>query len=352
MNKNQTVMASIGAVSLVATLTLGFLAFSGLDGNGETLRELESKRDEVRALKEAAVAPTEASVKAVRQNKSVIDAWCESALDLASRGDAAPAGDVRPPAFKQMMVEDARELARLPGGVDGNIARESQDFGFREFIREGKMPEETELPQLQRQWAEICFFVRTLSSCGAAELLSVAPVEGAKAKTEPSAQKPGARGAAVAGRRGKAVPETREVASSQKYTLSFRAAPASLTKVLNALAVATNLFVVVDSFEIRSAEDRLATVLGAGRGERQEAAPKRPGRRGAARNAAQPEAGEDRENLAKKGLVTDPAAAMLVATLGVSTYDFGTGAAKAAAETARNEGSPAGGTASGKEDAE
>ena len=321
MNRNQITMAAIGGVAAAATLTVGFFAFTALGESGERSDELEGKRSSVQSLKREAVAPCEESVRKIDANRDVVAAWRAKAFELASQGDALPETGLTPAAFKQRMVDDARDLARLPGGVGGMIAKPESDFGFKEIVRGGAMPKESELPALQRQWTEISSFVRTLSQCGAQELVGISAVQ---QKKDDAPAKPGAR------RPAKKAAQEKEVASSQRYRLVFRASPAAFVRVLNAFA-ASPRFTAVESFDFRRVDDRLAGVLGGGRKDKAEDEQSRGGRGGRGGRGRRPEQGEqEKEPAEKKGLVTDPASVSLVATLDIATYDFGTAAAKAA----------------------
>jgi len=342
MNKNQITMAAIGGVSLVAALAVGFFAFSVSGESGEKFDELEGKRAEVSNLKGAAIAPCQASVDKIKANDSVIARWSENAFAIAAKGDAAPAGETSPAAFKQRMVEDARELSRLPGGVNGAIVKPGFGFGFPSFINEGAMPKAEELPLLDRQWSETCLLVKTLAECGVSELVSIEPAQPKQEAPAPKEKR---------GRSRKAVEKPKEIATAQAYVVKMTAKPLAFVKVLNALTGGER-FIVVDNFSF-TREDDLGRILGEGKGKpagEDAAAPQREARgRGRRRGAQQAEEpAEAKEEIAKKGLVTDPAlAAPLSVTIEFTTFDFGSKLAAAEGEQPK-----AAAPAAGKDDDE
>ena len=345
MNKNQITMAAIGGVALVAALAVGYLAFSASGESGEKFDELEGKRAEISNLKGAAVAPCAESVKKIDENKAVLASWREQAFALAAKGDAAPAGETSPAAFKQRMVEDARELSRLPGGVDGAIVKPGFGFGFPSFINEGAMPKAEELATLDRQWSETCLLVKTLAGCGVSELVSIEPVQAKQEEAAPKEKRGG---------RGRKAPEKpKEIASAQSYSIKMNARPAAFVKVMNAIAEGDR-FICIDNFSF-TREDALGRILGEGKGKAgaDEAAAPKESRRGRGRRGAQQadEQSEEKAEVAMKGLVTDPSTATLAITLDVTTFDFGSRPV-AAAESAEGEKPEAAAQAAGTDDDE
>ncbi len=328
MNKNKIVMSAIGGVALVALLAIGYSAFSTWSERTMMEEDLDVVRQNVQRLRSAKVAPVEASVKAIDDNREKLSAWRNEALALASRGDERPEAGVTAAAFKQKMVDDARELARLPGAANnGVLTAEGFGFGFKDIITGGSMPEAAKLERLQRQWSDIKLFVRTLAACGAAELTGVtivdAPAESDLGRANDSAAKQNKKNrrnkqAASSSSRGEA--EASHLPTLQSYELSFRAKPAAFVRVLNALGSAER-FVTVDDFAFARAEDALATMLGGGK-EKTATTSRRGGRR--RRAAAETVDAAEPEETVKKGLVTDPeSAAPLAVTLKLSTFDFG-----------------------------
>lgn len=322
MNKNQITMAAIGGTALAAALAVGFFAFTSFGEKGERESDLEGRRAEIANLRNAAVSPCEESVKKIDANGMVVAAWREKAFDIASQGDTLVDAGATPAAFKQRMVEDARDLMKLPGSVEGRISSADQGFGFKDFIRGGAMPTAQELPVLQRQWSEVVSFVNTLSECGVAELLGVVP----QARAAEQAEQPGARN--KRGGRGQQKTEAKSadgsgIASAQRYKLTFKATPAAFVRVVNAFA-ASSRFTVVEKFGFTREDDALSRAIGVGKDKKAENS--RSGRFHSARSGSKKEEGE----AVKKGLVTDPAAVLLNVSLDVVTYDFGSASAKSA----------------------
>ena len=312
MNKNKIIMSAIGGVALVATLVIGYLAYDSYSEQMERADDLDSAKANVQRINSAKVAPEQASIDAINQNKAVLAAWRDEAYALASHGDARVESGVTAEAFKQTMVADARELSKLPGGANGVIVKEGFGFGFKDIITGGSMPEAAKLAQLQRQWSEVKRLVEMLSSCGVTELLDVAVVEKAAAP-EPEVR----RGA----RNQKKVEVKKPAFTDQSYELKFMARPAAFVRLLNALAT-DNRFMTVDDFSFARASDALVAVLGGGK-ENAEATSGRRGRRGRRGSDEAAEENKDGE-VTKKGLVIDPASAVpFTVTLKLTTFDFG-----------------------------
>ena len=131
-------------------------------------------------------------------------------------------------------------------------------------------------------------------------------------------------------KKGKDAEEEKPAYTEEKYAIDFRARPAALVKVANALATLER-FTIVETFDFAREGDMIGKALGEGEkrgtGEQQSTRPRRK-RRG----AEQPEFGADaaaQESAAEqvKGVVSDPAKEdpFLVRAI-VATYDFGSGA--------------------------
>ncbi len=333
MNKSKIILSAIGGAALVAVLVLGYLAFSAWSERTTLAEDLDIAKQNVQRMNAAKVPPVEASVKAIDGNRDKLTTWRGEALALASRGDAETKAGVTAAAFKQEMVDDARDLAKLPGTANGALVAEGFGFGFKDIITGGSMPDAdaAKLARLQRQWSEIKLFVRTLADCGVSELTGVAAIGKPAAAPEPAARP------SRAGRRAKS-PETKSAARApdgQAYELKFLAKPAAFVRVLNALG-SSERFVTVDDFSFLRADDALASVLGGGK-DKTAAGARKGGRRRRGAAIETPGA-ENQEETAKKGLVTDPAtAAPLAVTLKLSTFDFGSRAAEAATPDSKEE---------------
>jgi len=324
MNKNQITMAAIGGIALVAVGVVGYLTYAAWAEKAEKAEDLESAIANARRINAAAIAPKQESVDAIAANAQKLEEWRAEMLALVSAGDFAVDPGATPESFKQKMVVEAREFAKLPGGVNGCIVKEEFDFGFKDYIVGGSMPPRDQLAVLQRQWSEVGMFVNMLSRCGAQELTSV--TVGAAAAEPPKEEEAPKRGKAKKGAQKKEA-EPRPLAVPQSYELKFTAKPAAFVRTIDACAMVER-FIVVDGFTFVKERDTLAEVFGgkdkveaaAGGGRRG-----RRGRRGAA-EAEQP-APEGAEEVSRKGLVTDPELdAPLTVVLKVTTFDFGTAA--------------------------
>ena len=332
ISKNQIVLLSIGAVSLLASAALGFLAFNAYSAKSEATTTMESDSSAVRALLGAAISPDVESVAAVNKNRDALAGWTEAAISSASAGDRAAASDVNEAAFKQMLVDDARTLSALPGGVNGKIVKPDFSFGFPDFVTGDKLPEKEKLPQLQRQWSDVRTIVEMLQACGIVELVRIEP---AVAK-QPTAAEQQPKETRRRNRRKKAAEEAKPAYTEEKYAVDFRAKPAALVKVVNAFATCER-FIVVESLDFAREGDMIGKALG--EGDKKAAGEQQSGRsrRRRRQNAAEAEFGaeaatQDAEAEANKGVVNDPAKEEpFLVHASVATYDFGTAAAKAAA---------------------
>ena len=344
MSKNQIVMISIGGVSLVVSLVLGYLAFSAYSAKSEASANAESDSNAVRSLLGAAISPDAASIAAVNKNRDALVGWTEAAISTASAGDRSIATDVNEAAFKQKLVDEARTLSGLPGGVNGKIMKDVSAFGFPDFVTGDKLPEKAQLPRLQRLWGDVCILVKMLSDCGVVEVVRIEPdamakQQQAQAPVEPKKDAKKSKKQ----KKGKNAEEEKPAYTEEKYAIDFRAKPAALVKVVNALATSER-FIVVESLDFAREGDMIGKALGDGekRGAAEQQTSSRPRRkrRGGAEqtefgaDAASPDAAAETD----KGIVNDPAKEEpFLAKLVVSTYDFGSAAQASGGETAEAE---------------
>lgn len=334
LSKNQIVMLSIGGVALVASLAIGYLAFSAYSAKSEASENAERDSAAVRSLLGAAISPDASSVAAVNKNRDSLAGWTEAAISTASAGDRALATDVNEAAFKQKLVDEARALSELPGGVGGKIVKPDFSFGFPDFVTGDKLPEKEKLPQLQRQWADIRTLVETLQACGIVELVRIEPT--LVKQPEVAEQQP--KETKKRNRRRKAGEEAKPAYTEEKYAIDFRAKPAALVKVVNALATSQR-FIVVESLDFARESDMIGKALGEGDKKgaaEQQTVRQRRRRRGAEQpefgaDAAAPDAAAETD----KGIVNDPDKEdpFLVKAV-VLTYDFGSAAQASGGETA------------------
>ena len=318
MSKNQIVMCAIGGVTLVAAGVLGYLAFDSYSAKGEAVEEREAAVSSVQRLLRADVSPVKESELAYRKNSDTLAGWTEAALATAAVGDKAVKADVNPAAFKQKLVDEARALSELPGGADGKIMKDVSAFGFPEFISGDKLPEQAMLPQLQRQWGDVCYVAEKLQSCGVVEIVKIAPAAQASQAAQPQKDEKPKKGK----KKQKNAEEEKPAYTVEKYDVQFRAKPAAFVKAVNILATCDR-FIVVDSMTFAREEDMIAAALGEG-AKTQSAAPQPSGRRRRRSHAAEQEQQSEEQAAEKTGVATDPEKeSPFLVTMVVSTYDFG-----------------------------
>ena len=339
LSKNQIVMLSIGGVALVASLAFGYLAFSAYSAKSEASENAERDSGSVRSLLGAAISPDAASVAAVNKNRDALAGWTEAAISTASAGDRSIATDVNEAAFKQKLVDEARVLSGLPGGVGGKIMKDVSAFGFPEFVSGDKLPDKDQLPHLQRQWGDVCILVKTLSDCGVVEVVRIEPGVAAKQQAQAPVEPKKDAKKSKKRKKGKDAEDEKPAYTEEKYAIDFRAKPAALVKVVNALA-ASQRFIVVESLDFAREGDMIGKALGDGdkKAAAEQQASSRPRRR--RRGAEQPEFGADASTPdaaaeADNGIVNDPdkEEPFLVKAI-VLTYDFGSAAQASGGETA------------------
>lgn len=324
MNKSKIVLAATGGVIGIAVLVMAFLVWrayaakvAAAEGDEEN-EGLETVVENANRLSRKPVYPCAASVEAIASNRASAAAWKDEAFKLASRGDR-PVKPMTAAQFKTDMVTEAKRLVGLPGGVQGKIAKPDFPFGpFREYIAEGKMPSESRIPELQRQWDDLTLIVETLSGCGVSELVDVQ----LKAKVEEKPDEVAAKGKRRPVRNRKAEEEaTASAPSEQGYVITFTTRPLGFVKCINAFETCER-FCVVEDFSFLRENDVIATALGGG--DKKEAAAQQSGGRRRRRGQAEVQKAEDGEK-PKNGIITDPLLdAPFKVTLTVSTYDFKT----------------------------
>ena len=333
LSKNQIVMLAIGGVALVASAVLGYLAFSAYSAKSEAADASESDSAAVRALLGAAISPDTASIAAVKKNSDALAGWTEAALSTASAGDRAVEADVNEAAFKQKLVDEARALSSLPGGVEGKIVKPDFAFGFPDFVTGDKLPEKEKLPQLQRQWADIRTTVELLAGCGIVEISRIEPV---LAKQPQAGEQQKDAKSNRRQRRRRDAEEEKPAYTEEKYAIDFRAKPAALVKVVNALATSQRFF-VVETLDFAREGDMIGKALGEGdkRGatEQQSSRPRRR-RRGDQTGFGEEKPADGAEE-SDNGVVNDPEKEepFLVHAV-VATYDFGLAVKPVADESA------------------
>ena len=333
MNKTKMILAGIGGAAGLAVLVLAFLvwqAFSAktaaIEGDDEEgIDGLETVEARAQGLSRKPVYPCAKSVEAISANQAAIDDWCKDGLKLAARGDKV-FEKTTAPKFKAFLVADAHRIAGLPGGASGKLVKPDFAFGpFKDFIVEGKMPAETELGTLQRQWDDVAAIAEMLSTNGVSELVDV---QFAVAKKDEGPETKDARRAKADKKKASAKSNNRTIEQSiisHSYVFTFAAKPAAFIRTLNGLE-ASERFITVDSFTFVRPTDAIAAALG---GDEKKAAEtqvtgrrSRRGRRGAEQPTPAAENGGGTET-DKNGFVTDPLKDdPLTVKMTVTVHDF------------------------------
>lgn len=331
MNKTKTILAVTGGVIGLAVLVMAYFTWSAfsaktaaVEGDEEEGTDgLETVMDKAQGLSRLTsshpVYPCAASLAAIESNRAAIVEWKGEAEKLATRGDRV-FQKTTPPAFKTFIVSDAKRLAALPGSVAGALVKPEFAFGpFREYIVEGKMPTEAQLPELQRRWDDVATVVELLAQSGIAELTDVQfKVEAVK--EEPEDARGRRRKAARSGDRRQGDDKDKKGPSAFSYVFSFTTKSAGFAKVLNALTVSER-FVTVDGFTFSRAKDALAEALG-GEDKKKDVA-QGLGRRSRRRGVVAQEKQEAEKKDEKGGIVTDPLLEEPIAVVLTATvYDF------------------------------
>jgi hypothetical protein len=323
MNKSKIILASVGGVIAVAVLAMAYFVWSGyaakvaaIEGDDEGNDGLDTVVSSAQKLSRKPVFPSAASVKAIESNTTQLVEWKDAALKLAAAGDRVYEKTTTA-AFKAFIVEDAKRLASMKGGVNGMLVKSDFAFGpFKGYIAEGQMPSDSQLAELQRRWDDVATITEILASAGISELVDVQY----KVKEEPKEEEGKKSKKNVRrGNKRNADKESAEVSkpASFSYVFSFASRPAGIVKALNALRTGER-FTVVDDFSFVRDRDVIADALGGD--DKKEAAGGRRGRRG--RRAAVEE--EKKEEETKSGgIITDPLLdSPCKVQMTVTVYDF------------------------------
>ena len=327
MNKSKIILSATGGVIGLLVLVMAYFVWSSfsaktaaIEGDDEEgVDGLETVVGQANQLSRKPVFPCAASVREIESNRTQVAEWKDEAFKLASRGDR-PVKKLTPPQFKNDMLEAAKALLALPGGVQGKIAKPEFAFGpFREYIAEGKMPSEAKLPELQRQWDDLTTLMETLAGCGVSEVLDIQLKQAEEKKEE--AEKGNRRTAKRNVRKAKGDEAEAKGPAAFTYVVTFMTRPIGLVKTVNALETCER-FAVVGGFTFTREKDVIAEALGGD--EKKAAEQQATGRRGRRRGRAVQEE-EKKEEDAKGGIITDPLLdAPLKVEMTVSIYDFRT----------------------------
>lgn len=310
MNKNQIAMAAIGGAGALAAAVFGVLVWL----EGDTQEELRDNLEANRAKRARYAHAVKATEDAHKANGEAAKKWAGAAYGFAgTQGSWRRDPSQEPAAFKQQMMEEARAISKLPKDAAAKIVKEGFPFGFNAYINEGAMPKRDDLPKLQREWDDIVRICHILVDCGVAELTGVSVAE---AEAPAETPRPGARRAQQKKDPADAYPSAKE-----SYVVTFLARPAALVGVLNALAT-DNRFFAVSDLVFEQPNDPLLMMLGGDKEKEKQGGRRGRRRRGAVEEEEKPLEGEAAE-IARKGLVTDPAVcAPFAVSMKISTLDF------------------------------
>lgn len=315
MNSNRIAMCAIGGVAAAATIAFGVMIWLESGEREEIEYTLESQISRRDRNADASAEVTAAE----NANRKTLADWAGKTYEAAAeQGRRVFDAAQDPVAFKSQMVEQAREFGNLPGDAEGTgkIVKDDFGFGFDGFVKGGKIPAKDELPRLQRQWYDIMRFLKTAAGCGAREIIAA----GSAPKRETAEPAP------ASGRRRPGRQEAKDdpyPVTVERYAFKFKARPAALVQILNALSTDGRLC-EVETMSFEQEGDPLAAVLGA---TKEKDKNQRSGRRRRASrrdSAAEGGDGENEEDSpAKKGLVTDPAScAPFTVAMTLATYEF------------------------------
>ena len=328
MNKTKIILAGIGGVVGLALLVMAYFCWSAFSAKTaasegdeeEGVNGLETVVAKAETLSRKPVYPCAASLTAIESNQAAVVAWQKEATELATRGDRVYE-KTTPAQFKTDIVNDAKRLAALPGGVAGKFVKPEFAFGpFKSFIAEGKMPAEAQLAELQRRWDDVVTVVEILAKNGVSELVDLQFKAAAKeAQQEPEKGKKAKKPARKNNPNNRTIEQSNNPAA-YSYVFTFAVKPTGFVKAMNALTVAER-FIAVDDFSFARPRDVLSEELG-GADKNAAAQQAAAGRRGRRRAAVQEMKDEEKKD-EKGGIVTDPQLdAPLTVNLTVTVYDF------------------------------
>lgn len=327
MSKIQITLAAIGGVIGVAVIgaaVFAYLSFAAKtaaiegDDDGEIQGLVTLVEDAQKCLKKP-VFPCQKSVDEIKAAREGLDAWKEEAFKLASRGDR-PIPPMSVAQFKEFVIAESHRVEQLPADSTNKVTAANFEFGpFKPYISEGKMPEQSELKDLQRKFDDAVLLLETMASCGVTGVSKMEVKGGEKKEAQEVEPKKKRKGAA----KKKVAEEPIEKTLAETYQITCRVTPSALVKTLNAFATAER-FIVVNNFTLALESDTIVASL-AGETKKEEAQTSGRRRRGRAAMAEE-EKGEAAESEAPKvTVVTDPAAnAAFSAVLTVTVHDFKT----------------------------
>ncbi len=312
MNANRTkiILYAIGGVVAVATLVLLGMSYMSWSTSSERQFDIDGLQSRMNGFRRAKIAPTVQAEEALAQNENELKKWYGKAFEVVSSGDTLPQAE-EPLELQTRMRNEAQELAQRPGLAEGKFVKADFTFGFKEELIDGKTPERSAVPELQRRWNDVSALLTILADSGVGEVQEIVPLP-YQAQEETSTRRPAPR----KGVKGKPAPTL--TLSERSYTVKFVAQPTALLQALNTLAKAPRIM-TVDEMVFSRAADQVAQLIAPQKEKR--ATPSRR-RRGAAR-VAEAEQDEDKEKAS--GVIVDAQTAEpFTVSLKVTSVDLGT----------------------------
>lgn len=271
INRQQGIVIGVGAVLGVACLVLGALFFMALSTSSGAAEQRDQAYEQLKALYQAKVFPSDANIKRIKEDQVVLEAWATEASNVLSRA-AIRVEDLSPVRFKQELQQTVRELVAEKSPA-GKFVTPDFKFGFDRYMDSDSLPQKSDVAQLAQQLKLIHLVVRELFASNIGKLTvverDVFEADAADKKSGSSSATP-RRSAAAAARRPGQTPATGAAAAEtdamspvlstmltrQKFTFGFQAKPSALIAALNRLA-AMDAFLVVSGVEFIKAEDSI-----------------------------------------------------------------------------------------------
>ena len=328
LSKQQTIGAVGGGVFLVLAGGLGWMLFSAWSDRTDA----EVRRDDLRTSFEnfnnAPVFPSRGSIASVKSNETSYAAWYTDAVSFAARGDKV-APEETPPIFKQRLQSEVRRMAALPGGANGKISSAEFLFGFEQYLGEGGvLPQSADVPRLALQLDTISSVVDMCAEAGVLEIKSVQRVEPKKDEAEDDDRSRNKKKKKSAAKKA-GDDELKQTCLEYAFELSTR--PAALVTLINEIT-STKRFCVVKDFSFRESADMIVdkiTAVETAAAQKNRPASSRRRRRGG--DAAEENAGANTLSKDDRVVVDPELDAPILVKFNLAVYDFGRGAAPAAA---------------------
>lgn len=334
MNKIKLIVVIVSGVMGVLVLGAIFMTYQAyssktavLAGNpDEGIIGYNDALAKVQSLFRQKEFPSERNISLAKANQEQVVNWMSEALKFVQKGDRIEQKVTRE-IFKEFIVGDSQRLIHLKSEIinenqTNDLAKADFSFGpFKDYIKEGKLPTDTELIKLQRQWDDVSLISELLAKSQVSELMDVQfkaqPVVKKENETK-SANKKGRK----AGQ--KNVKEEQPLTDAQSYIFTFTAKPNAFVNVLNEL-VKCERFIVVDDFTFSRGTDVLAAALGLTEKSIDSSASEtgRRSRRRAKTSSDEKDTAGEKKTDNRGGVVTDPTRdAILTVVLTVTVHDF------------------------------